>query len=61
MEENQIVTAIRALAAAFEGEGCMNEISFDLGSIAEHLSRLADCVRHDAHGKAYFNISPAID
>lgn len=61
MAEETIVTAIRQLAAAFEGEGVVCELAFDIGSIAEHLSRLAECVRHDAQGRAYLNICPMVE
>lgn len=56
-----VTTALRALAAAFEGDGTMCEIGFDLGRIADSLEKLCDCVREDVGGRAYFNISPNYD
>lgn len=50
-----IVTAIRQLAAAFEGDGTVRELAFDIGRIADSLEVLADCVREDA-GLPYFHI-----
>jgi hypothetical protein len=57
MEENAIVTAIRQLAAAFEGDGTVRELAFDIGRIADSLEVLADCVRErGSAGIPYFHI-----
>jgi hypothetical protein len=61
MEESAIVTAIRQLAAAFEGDGAVAELAFDIRRIADALEHLSECVFENEHGNSYFNISPEVD
>lgn len=61
MEENTIVTAIRQLAASFEGDGAVAEMCFDIRRIADALERLGECVCVNENGDSYLNISPEID